>query len=277
MFEMKIIGQRIARYRKASNRTQQDLADALGVTYQAVSNWERGQSMPDILRLKDLARLFALPLDDLLDPEEEVRLAKVATGEGPTPSKEEPLADGPKAWAFPLSDVLALAPFVSEDTLLLLTHAALAHGESLEDLSALAVHLDREHLQRLIEQLLAENPLPPEHSLLGLLPHLDEDLLEALVERLLKEDPLPKNLLIAAAPFWGDGAAGHVEAAVAENPQRFSAPFLQSISAFVKSEALSSFLNHPCLSSADPQAVLPFLDPENLDCWIQRQLRARQK
>ena len=49
MFDMTEIGRRIAAYRKEKGMTQMGLANQLGVSYQAVSNWERGESMPIFL------------------------------------------------------------------------------------------------------------------------------------------------------------------------------------------------------------------------------------
>ena len=41
MFSMQEIGIRISALRKQQNRTQMELADRLGISFQAVSNWER--------------------------------------------------------------------------------------------------------------------------------------------------------------------------------------------------------------------------------------------
>lgn len=95
MFEMETIGKKIASLRKASNRTQQDLADQLGVTYQAVSNWERGLSMPDVARLKDLARLFEVSLDELMGSEEATKVVEVATGDRPAGTVQDLLDSAP--------------------------------------------------------------------------------------------------------------------------------------------------------------------------------------
>ena len=65
-FDMHRIGQTIARLRRERNMTQMALADAMGVSFQAVSNWERGQSMPDISKLPELAELFGTTIDELL-------------------------------------------------------------------------------------------------------------------------------------------------------------------------------------------------------------------
>ncbi len=66
MFDMKEIGARIARYRRQKNLTQMMLADKLDISFQAVSNWERGESMPDISKLGDLSQALGVSIDILL-------------------------------------------------------------------------------------------------------------------------------------------------------------------------------------------------------------------
>lgn len=60
------LGSRIAELRRKKNMTQEDLANALGVTPQAVSKWENDLSCPDITLLPQLARLFGVTTDELL-------------------------------------------------------------------------------------------------------------------------------------------------------------------------------------------------------------------
>ena len=61
------IGANIKRLRKAKDITQDELADFLGVSFQAVSKWERGDCYPDITMLPSLANLFDVSLDELID------------------------------------------------------------------------------------------------------------------------------------------------------------------------------------------------------------------
>ena len=61
------IGKFIKKLRKANNLTQDELAKKLGVTYQAVSKWENGKSIPDIAILKDISTLFNVNIDELLE------------------------------------------------------------------------------------------------------------------------------------------------------------------------------------------------------------------
>jgi transcriptional regulator with XRE-family HTH domain len=60
------LGQKIADARKLRGLTQGDLAKAVGVTAQAVSKWERGNSCPDIAILDEVARALSILVSDLL-------------------------------------------------------------------------------------------------------------------------------------------------------------------------------------------------------------------
>ena len=66
MFSMQDIGKRIISLRKNKNMTQVELADKLGISYQAVSSWERGNSMPDIAKIPEIADLFQISIDELI-------------------------------------------------------------------------------------------------------------------------------------------------------------------------------------------------------------------
>lgn len=60
------IGTRIAEARKRKGLTQDQLAEAMGVSPQAVSKWENDISCPDITLLPQLADYFGISVDDLL-------------------------------------------------------------------------------------------------------------------------------------------------------------------------------------------------------------------
>ena len=65
------IGSNIALYRKRAGLTQAALAEKLNYSDKAVSKWERGESMPDVMTLVQLANQFDITVNDLLlDPNE---------------------------------------------------------------------------------------------------------------------------------------------------------------------------------------------------------------
>lgn len=70
--DKKLFGSFIAQKRKEKSMTQQDLADKVYVSAQAVSKWERGKSLPDITLLMPLANILDVSLVSLLEGKEEV-------------------------------------------------------------------------------------------------------------------------------------------------------------------------------------------------------------
>ena len=63
------IGANIAAYRKRIGLTQAGLAEKLNYSDKAVSKWERGESVPDVVTLVQLAEQFGVTVNDLLvDP-----------------------------------------------------------------------------------------------------------------------------------------------------------------------------------------------------------------
>ena len=68
MVELKI-SEVVSRERKRLNLTQEELAKALYVSPQAVSNWERG-GYPDITFLPSIANFFGITVDELIGNDE---------------------------------------------------------------------------------------------------------------------------------------------------------------------------------------------------------------
>lgn len=60
------LSENIKRLRHEKDLTQETLAEFLGVTFQSVSNWERGESYPDITMLPEIAVFFKVSLEELL-------------------------------------------------------------------------------------------------------------------------------------------------------------------------------------------------------------------
>lgn len=67
---MKTLGTKISDLRKARKMTQDELADEMGVSSQAVSKWENDLSIPDLPILIQLAEYFHVTLDDLVREKE---------------------------------------------------------------------------------------------------------------------------------------------------------------------------------------------------------------
>ena len=68
MLDVKWLGDRIKSLRKQKGLTQSTFAEELCVSYQAVSNWERGIAPPELDNLMRIASYFGVLVDDLLRP-----------------------------------------------------------------------------------------------------------------------------------------------------------------------------------------------------------------
>lgn len=71
-------GKKINELRKSKNITQDELAAELGVTAAAVSKWENGYTLPDILMLCALADYFQVTTDELLGRNVPIKYAVIA-------------------------------------------------------------------------------------------------------------------------------------------------------------------------------------------------------
>lgn len=130
-------GRNIVRLRGAAGLTQMRLADKLGISYQAVSNWERGTSRPDISKLPELAEIFNVGIDEILGKGKGTRfIGSVLDNTTEDYFQQNAISAEELSEIAPLlqlaqiseafehvkesaavSDLLALAPFLSEELL----------------------------------------------------------------------------------------------------------------------------------------------------------------
>ena len=182
MFNMIEIGRRISTYRKEKGLTQMGLANELGVSYQAVSNWERGESMPDIAKLEDLSRELGASIDAILGNDKKSKAAEVLSrGEIPEDIKEV------------LPELLpVMTPQQIEESV----------GVIKEDkldafyLVAIAPFLERETISELATKLEEIKY----RQLLGLAPFVTKDVVNKLLEQKITEK-LSLSQLVSIAPF----------------------------------------------------------------------------
>ncbi|MBR4971683.1 MAG: helix-turn-helix transcriptional regulator [Oscillospiraceae bacterium] len=90
------LGEKIRALRKAKNISQEVLAQYLGVSFQAVSKWENGDTMPDVTMIPAIAIFFDVSTDELFDfnrleTEQKIQEAcwKIATIRDDEPEKAE--------------------------------------------------------------------------------------------------------------------------------------------------------------------------------------------
>ena len=96
-----ILAANIQKYRKKYGLTQEELAEKLGVTFQAVSKWENAKSAPDITLLPDLADLFGCSIDTLFSRESNLVIGRdkgVETGISMKPIRVDQITIGGKTF-----------------------------------------------------------------------------------------------------------------------------------------------------------------------------------
>ncbi len=71
------IGTSIKKLRTSQNVTQEELAEYLGISYQAVSKWETGVTMPDITLLPKIALFFGVRIDELFSINHDDELERI--------------------------------------------------------------------------------------------------------------------------------------------------------------------------------------------------------
>lgn len=192
MFDTNKVAKKIKEARIAKNMTQMNLADAMGVSYQAVSNWERGNSMPDISKLEDLCSVLDISIAQLLGMEnkETVTVKKVLQDEEPLTVEE-------------LSDI---APMLPPEEMKEQARKTAGEGKqkfNLKALSGIAMFLDEDMLEELLENVQV-NSLA---ELTGLAPFLDSDMLDKLARKAPAADYVG---IIALAPFLDSETLDHL-------------------------------------------------------------------
>lgn len=98
--------------RKSKGWSQDFLAEKLGLSRQAISKWERGESSPDTDNLIALANLYGVTLDDLLDTKKDAKEIKKTVDKNTQPKKEKKHSlygdTGRALFKFPIPIVIAI-------------------------------------------------------------------------------------------------------------------------------------------------------------------------
>lgn len=66
MIDPQTVGQQILSLRKNKNLTQNELGERLNISFQAISKWERGETLPDTAILAELANVLETTIDNIL-------------------------------------------------------------------------------------------------------------------------------------------------------------------------------------------------------------------
>ncbi len=258
-------GNKIAKLRKEKNMTQVELADKLFVTYQAVSNWERGDSMPDIAKLPLLSDVLGVSIDVLFDRTSGGRIVKSVLD-------NEPLSAPPTVDA--IKDVAPILKPAQVDDIVASVKAPL----KLEDISALAPFASTELLDQILMQTLESDPSLDSDAIKliqDFIPFISEDALDRLTETALLSPEInaekAQEILGVAAPFLSEGTLDKI----AEHLYAIGGVrTIDSILPFLSDETLDQLGRH-ILETEGPDnlcAFMPFLSEETLNKLSKRVL-----
>ena len=173
IINMHDIGMKISTLRKERDMTQLELADKMGVSYQAVSSWERGATMPDISRLPDISQVLGVSIDELFGNSTQAEMVKNVLNRQTDaytqdnkpnindiaeiapilkPSQVDNLVEKADTATLSLSALTSLAPFLSQELLGQFALKAEDMGD-IDVLHKLAPFLGKEPLDQLARRL----------------------------------------------------------------------------------------------------------------------------
>ena len=244
MFDTMRMAKKIKEARIAKNMTQMKLAENMGVSYQAISSWERGNSMPDIAKLEPLCEILGISIDELLgsntmassvkkvahpEEESELELEELETVAPMLPPDElqdfvEKTLEKEKKIDF--SRVVGLAPFLEEEVWSELAEKAAV--TDLEEVSYIAPFLNGKTLGK-IAMKVVENQETVDFSAISVLaPFIRKGDLEKMVK---KAKITSFEQIVSIAPFLPAQALREMAEKV--NPENleelnYIAPFLDS-------------------------------------------------
>ena len=195
MFDTMKFGKALSTLRKRADMTQNEVADRLNMSRQAISKYERGESFPDISVLVMIAELFDITLDELIgygDPTkgESSILQNAARGDSVIVAEN-------------IADVVNLAPLLKPSVLAKLSQQFEKQGIDISDIITLAEYLNDATFDDINDELLAK-----------FIPMLNHDSKEAIFRKIL-DGETDWHFIKVLLPY-SDHITTQIEAAVVE-------------------------------------------------------------
>ncbi|WP_164522662.1 helix-turn-helix transcriptional regulator [Paenibacillus baekrokdamisoli] len=270
MLDLRKIGAYISKLRKDQDLTQLELANQLNVSHQAVSKWERGESLPDIGTLPQFAKLFGKTVDDIINAgensenREHQHLGTIVREIAE--NRLEQVAEMVNTGEVELEELVEVAPFVKASALHKVTERLDSSVLKLDVIMRLAPFLGTDKLDELVRQ--AEEGEIVWNSIAGLAPFVSSDTLSRLVDKSI-DGSLEVDNLVGIAPFLG---REHVDQLVQQVEQgRLSWHSVQGLAPFISRATLSRLVDRVVDGTIDANRIIslaPFLDRENLEKLI---------
>ncbi len=249
MFDTMKTAGKIRESRIAMNMTQMNLADAMEVSFQAISNWERGNSMPDIAKLEQLCGILHISMEELLGADQSRTVRKVMAAEredGISGNDDHPVS---------MDEIKDLAPILPPDKVGALAEEYLKQNPDEKiDFAAvmgLAPFLDKKYLDALARNAQI-NSL---YEWTGLTPFLSDKVLDELVLAADVEVNVPG--IAALAPFLSEETLDKLFQQIPEGEHENISGLLPFLSRKTLQDYAEKLMKENNLDAL--KAVMPFL------------------
>jgi transcriptional regulator with XRE-family HTH domain len=199
MLNASLIGSYISTLRKKKDLTQVELAEKLNVSHQAISKWERGESLPDVGTLVTVGRLFGTSVDNILSggisgsqPRNVGKLVEKLSDKLP-----EQAAELLNSGESEVEGFVSLAPLLRTSTIENVANKVSSQTFDLEHLVELSPFMERESLDGFVNKVESANI--SWDQITSLAPFIKQSTLSKLVSNI--ETSLNVEELIEIAPF----------------------------------------------------------------------------
>ncbi|WP_053075105.1 helix-turn-helix domain-containing protein [Ornithinibacillus californiensis] len=264
MLNSQLIGSYISKLRKEKDLTQVELAEQLNVSHQAVSKWEKGDSIPDVGTLITLADAFQTSVDDILNGgKQEKQIKNIGPIIHNVVNKEtEKAANIVNKGESDVEDLISIAPVLKSSSLGSITKNIDNDKLSLEHITQLAPFLTEDALEELFNKISVDDAYEVK-DIIHLAPFLKSELLTKLLME--KRDSLSISDIAHLGPFIGD----EINDIIREIPlEDIRWEFLMGLAPFVHLEVLQGLVEKADMSQVTFSkivAIAPFLDQETTD------------
>ena len=269
MFDVKMVAAKLREARIKKNMTQNNLADELGISFQAVSNWERGNSLPDISKYEDLCQILDIDLEyllgistdtqtvsKLLDRRKKeisvpITIKEIAPVIPLVPPNElkEVVEDSIDKADITIGEFSMMAPFLDEETINKLSENIAA--TNISELTSIAPFISQHHLDKMSENITATSI----SELTNIAPFVSQHCLDKMSENIAATNI---SELTSIAPF----VSQHCLDKMSENIAATNISELTSIAPFVSQPHLDKMCE--CINPSKTSELLqiaPFLSP----------------
>jgi len=251
MFNMGNIGLKIANMRKNTELTQMELADRLNISYQAVSSWERGQTMPDISKLHELSEIFGVSIDEILDNKRGAQIVEAVTLDKlpeEIPTITELAEVGPILSVkqidkvaedvmnelgsdIDMREIQKIAPFVSAGFIDEVAKKFTANFGNLKELGPIAPFMSTEAMDRIAQDIIEKSGDLSDLSPIA--PFVSSGMIDEIAKTAVEKTENLKDLA-PIAPFMSTGTIDGLAKAVVEKVENMSnlspiAPFMGQV------------------------------------------------